>query len=189
MYIERFQDVKGDLFIKFPLISNLINQRKWRTSPEANEQYVHTAIGKPLTLMIDKKESRYLDYHPFDPKPDATIEDHRAYPFKYAIGEIVNVTQDSGAYKAASGEIPWFGIAKITDPVAAEELRKPVTRMIPPAFSPGIYQLEGPDHDITKYEILHVAAVPEGAYGPKFVTLAKCQGDITTCAPQLRAAQ
>ena len=67
MYIERFQDVKGDLFIKFPLISNLINQRKWRTSPEANEQYVHTAIGKPLTLMIDKKESRYLDYHPFDP--------------------------------------------------------------------------------------------------------------------------
>ena len=188
MYVERFTDVKGDVFIKFPLINNFINQRKWRASPQANEQYVHTAIGKPLTLMINKAESRYLDYHPFDPKPDATIQDHREYPFKYAIGEIVNVTQDSGAYKAASGELPWFGIAKITDPIAAEELRKPTTRMIPPAFSPGIYQLEGPDHDIRKYEILHVAAVPEGAYGPKFVTLAKCQGDINTCTPQLRAA-
>ena len=72
--------------------------------------------------------------------------------------------------------------------MAAEELRKPATRLVPPAFSPGVWQLEGPDHNITKYEILHVAAVPDGAYGPKFVNIGKCNGDITTCAPLLRAA-
>ena len=188
MYIERFQDLKGDVFIKFPLISNLINQRKWRTSPEANEQYAATAIGKPLSLMLNKKESRYLDLHPFHPDPNASVQDHRDYAWKYAIGEIVDVTRESGAYKAASGEIPWFAVAKITDPMAAEELRKPATRLVPPAFSPGVWQLEGPDHNITKYEILHVAAVPDGAYGPKFVNIGKCNGDITTCAPLLRAA-
>ncbi|MDW0140110.1 MAG: hypothetical protein QOK66_00995 [Nitrososphaeraceae archaeon] len=188
MYIERFTDPKGSLFIKFPLLNNLINERKWRVCPEANEQYAATAIGKPLTLMLDKKESRYLDLHPFSPDPNATVQDHRDYAQKYAIGEIVDVTRESSAYKAASGEIPWFAVAKITDPMAAEELRKPATRLVPPAFSPGVWQLEGPDHNITKYEILHVAAVPDGAYGPKFVNIGKCNGDITTCAPLLRAA-
>ena len=187
-YIERFSDPKGDLFLKFPLLNNLINERKWRVCPEANEQYAATAIGKPLTLMLDKKESRYLDLHPFSPDPNASVQDHRDYAAKYAIGEIVDVTRESGAYKAASGEIPWFAVAKITDPMAAEELRKPATRLVPPAFSPGVWQLEGPDHNITKYEILHVAAVPDGAYGPKFVNIGKCNGDITTCAPLLRAA-
>ena len=38
-YIERFSDPKGDLFLKFPLLNNLINERKWRVCPEANEQY------------------------------------------------------------------------------------------------------------------------------------------------------
>ena len=138
--------------------------------------------------MLDKKESRYLDLHPFHPDPNASVQDHRDYAWKYAIGEIVDVTRESSAYKAASGEIPWFAVAKITDPMAAEELRKPATRLVPPAFSPGVWQLEGPDHNITKYEILHVAAVPDGAYGPKFVNIGKCNGDITTCAPLLRAA-
>ena len=187
-YIERFSDPKGDLFLKFPLLNNLINERKWRVCPEANEHYAATAIGKPLSLMLDKKESRYLDLHPFHPDPNASVQDHRDYAWKYAIGEIVDVTRESGAYKAASGEIPWFAVAKITDPMAAEELRKPATRLVPPAFSPGVWQLEGPDHNITKYEILHVAAVPDGAYGPKFVNIGKCNGDITTCAPLLRAA-
>ena len=31
-------------------------------------------------------------------------------------------------------------------------------------------------------------AVPDGAYGPKFVNIGKCNGDITTCAPLLRGA-
>ena len=70
----------------------------------------------------------------------------------------------------------------------SRELRKPATRLVPPAFSPGVWQLEGPDDNITKYEILHVATVPHGAYGPKFVNIGKCNGDITTCAPLLRAA-
>ena len=187
-YTERFTDPKGDLFLKFPLLNNLINERKWRVNPEANEQYAATAIGKPLTLMLNKQESRYLDLHPFSPDPNASVQDHRDYASKYAIGEIVDVTRESGAYKAASGEIPWFAVAKITDPMAAEELRKPATRLVPPAFSPGVWQLEGPDHNITKYEILHVAAVPDGAYGPKFVNIGKCNGDITTCAPLLRAS-
>lgn len=188
MYIERFQDAKGDLFLKFPLISNLLNDRRWRANDRANEDCVHTAIGKPLTVMLNKEESLFHDGHPFSLKSAATNQDHVEFANKYAIGQIVDVTRDSGKYKAASGEIPWFGIAKITDPVAKDELQKPQSRLIPPGFSPGIIQLEGPDHDISKYEVVHVAAVAAGAYGPKFVSVAKCQGDLTTCAPQLRAA-
>jgi hypothetical protein len=188
VYIERFQDTKGDLFLKFPLISNLLNDRQWRVRPQANEECVHTAIGKPLTVMLNKEESLFHDGHPFSLKSAATNQDHVEFANKYAIGEIVDVTRDSGKYKAAAGEIPWFGIAKITDPVAKEELQKPESRLIPPGFSPGIIQLEGPDHDISKYEIVHVASVAAGAYGPKFVSVAKCNGDLTTCAPQLRAA-
>ena len=188
MYIERFQDSKGDLFLKFPLISNLLNERRWRANDRANEDCVHTAIGKPLTVMLNKEESLFHDGHPFSLKSAATNQDHIEFANKYAIGEIVDVTRDSGKYKAASGEIPWFGIAKITDPVAKDELQKPQSRLIPPGFSPGIIQLEGPDHDISKYEIVHVASVAAGAYGPKFVSVAKCNGDLTTCAPQLRAA-
>ena len=83
-----------------------------------------TAIGKPLSLMLDKKESRYLDLHPFHPDPNASVQDHRDYAWKYAIGEIVDVTRESGAYKAASGEIPWFAVAKITDPMASRRTAK-----------------------------------------------------------------
>ncbi len=189
MHLERFTDKAGDLFIKIPLISNLKNQRGWRATEEANAQYAATAIGKPLTLMFNKEESLFRDFHPFS--PDAPITDRAAhvnFAEKYAYGRIVDVTQDSGSYKSGSGEIPWFAIAKITDPTMAEEWRKPHTRLIPPAFSPGIAQLQGPDDAITQYEILHVASVPSGAFGPKFVALGKCEGDIETCTPKLRAA-
>ena len=157
------------------IISNLFNDRRWRANELANEECVHTAIGKPLTVMLNKEESLFHDGHPFSLKSAATNQDHVEFANKYAIGQIVDVTQDSGKYKAASGEIPWFGIAKITDPVAKDELQKPQSRLIPPGFSPGIIQLEGPDHDISKYEIVHVASVAAGAYGPKFVSVAKCQ--------------
>jgi hypothetical protein len=159
MYIERFNDSKGDLFLKFPLISNLLNERRWRANERANEECVHTAIGKPLSVMLNKADSLFNDGHPFSLKSAATNQDHIEFANKYAIGEIVDVTRDSGKYKAASGEIPWFAIAKITDPVAKDELQKPQSRLIPPGFSPGIIQLEGPDHDISKYEIVHVASV------------------------------
>lgn len=189
MHLERFTDVKGDVFIKFPILNNLLNERGWRANPDANERYVYTAIGKPLSLMFDKEESLFRDYHPFDPSADLTNSAaHVAFARKYQIGEIVDITKESGSYKAASGEIPWFGIAKITDPVVANEFRNTVTKLVPPAFSPGIIQYAGADDNITEYEIVHVAAVPSGAFGPKFVTVGKCQGDITTCTPRLRAA-
>jgi len=189
VYLERFTDEKGDLFIKFPLINNLLNQRGWRATTEANERYARTAIGKPLSLMLDKKDSLFYDYHPFS--RDIPIDDRaRQVEFarKYEYGHVVDVTKNSGSYKSASGEIPWFGIGKVTDPTVKEEWKKPETKLIPPAFSPGIAQLDGPDDAITQYEILHVASVPSGAFGPKFIAIGKCQGDLNTCTPQLRAA-
>ena len=194
MFLERFTDDKGDLFIKFPLINNFLNDRKWRASPEANAEYVYTAIGKPLTLMVDPTDSIRPgvpypgDYHPFAKGGSATVPEHVEFAKRYAYGTTVDVTQDSGKYKAASGEIPWFGIGKVEDPVVKEEWLKPASKLIPPGFSPGIIHLEGPDDDISKYEIVHIASVPAGAFGPKFVTIATCQGALNTCAPQLKAA-
>lgn len=187
-YIERFTNPSGDVFIKFPLISNLPNLRGWAATPRANELYARTGIGKPITIMRNILESRFLDLHPFDPNPIATTEDHKVYPWRYAIGRVVDVTNDSGKYKAASGEFPWFAIGKIQEPSIATEMLKPASKLIPPAFSPGIWHIEGPNHAVSKYEILHVAAVPEGAYGPRFVTIDKCKGDLNSCAPLLKAA-
>lgn len=194
MYLERFTDDKGDLFIKFPLINNFLNDRKWRANPEANAEYVYTAIGKPLTLMVDPRDSIRPgvpypgDYHPFAKGGSATVPEHVEFARRYAYGTTLDVTQDSGKYKAASGEIPWFGIGKVEDPVVKQEWLKPASKLIPPGFSPGIIHLEGPDDDISKYEIVHIASVPAGAFGPKFVTIATCQGALNTCAPQLKAA-
>jgi hypothetical protein len=188
VYLERFTDPKGDLFIKFPLINNLVNERGWAATPQANARYAATAIGKPITLMLDKEMSLFHDYHPFSLKPGASNQEHIEFARRYAYGTIVDVTTDSGKYKAASGEIPWFGIARVDDETVKAEWLKPASKLLPPGFSPGIIQLDGPDNGITKYEILHVASVPSGAFGPKFVTLAKCQGALQQCAPQLRAA-
>ena len=90
-------------------------------------------------MVPNKEDSLYHDGHPFSLKLGATDRDHIEYARKYAIGEIVGVTRDSGKYKSAAGEIPWFGIAKITDPVAKDELQKPQSTLIPPGFSPGIW--------------------------------------------------
>jgi hypothetical protein len=189
VYVERYVNPQGELFVKFPLINNLINNRGWRATEKANEIYAATAIGKPVTLMINKDESLFHDYHPFHLTAPITDRNaHIGFAEKYAYAHIVDVGKNSGSYKSASNEIPWFATMKVEDPTIAEEWKKPNSRLLPPAFSPGILHLGGPDEAITKYEIYHVASVPSGAFGPKFVAIGKCQGDLTTCAPQLRRA-
>ena len=188
MYIERFKDDKGHLLIKYPLINNLKNDRGWRATPETNERYARSVVGTALTLMLDKEESKYKDFHPFLYDDNAPVKDQIEHAYRYAIGVNVDVTNDSGHYKGASGEIPWFGIADILDPVAKAELEKPDTKLIPPGFSPGILHISGPDDAISEYHIVHVAAVPAGAYGPKFIQLAKCSGDAISCVSRLKSA-
>ena len=138
--------------------------------------------------MHDPEESKYGDGHPFKKTDAADIQDEIDYAFNYAIGQNVDVTNESGQYKGASGEIPWFGIAKITDPDAKIELQKPDSKLVPTAVSAGIIHEEGPDQAISKYHIVHVAAVSSGAYGPRFVHLSKCNGDALSCLPALKAA-
>lgn len=197
MPVERYTDPQGRLFIKAPLINNLPNQRGWRAIEEANKRFAQTAINKAVTLMLDKMESRFYDYHPFmSPKYDPatgmvtepTAGEHAKFAAKYGFGIVREVGTESGIYKAASGEIPWFFTYEVIDPVAKEELSKDDTDLIPPAYSPGILHYDGPDDAVSEYEIVHVAAVPKGAYGPRFVNISKCQGDAMSCLPQLKAA-
>lgn len=190
--VNRYIDDKGDLFLKFFLIDSSENNRRWRTTDAANEAYARTAIGTPFTLMLNKQESKYGDFHPFLPNPEAPVKDQIDFAFKYAIGQIVDVSKDSEQYKAAgyaaNNDSPWFATVKITDPMAKEEFQKPDTRLIPKAVSPGIIHLSGPDDAITEYHIVHLAAVPEGAYGPRAIKWASCNGDALSCIPKLKAA-
>src|SRR5687768_9569058 len=107
MAIERFTDSEGRLFIKAPLINNLVNQRGWRTTEEANERYAKSVINKPVTIMYDKAESRYNDYHPFAPptvdpatgmvrEPNAF--EHVKYAAKYGYGIAREVSTGSKLY-------------------------------------------------------------------------------------------
>jgi hypothetical protein len=192
--VNRYTDEKGDLFAKFFLIDSSENNRQWRTTDAANERYARTAIGTPFTLMLSKEDSKYLDYHPFLPDPDAPVKDQIDFAYKYAIGQIVDVNRESGRYKAAYGgpdgvvDNPWFATVKITDPMAKEEFQKPDSKLIPRAVSPGLIHLAGPDDAITEYHIVHLAAVPSGAYGPRAIKWASCNGDALSCIPRLKAA-
>jgi hypothetical protein len=192
--VNRYTDSQGDLFAKFFLIDSSENNRQWRTTDSANERYARTAIGTPFTLMLSKEESKYHDYHPFLADPDAPVKDQIDFAYKYAIGQIVDVNRESGRYKAAYGgpdgviDNPWFATVKITDPVAKEEFQKPDSKLIPKAVSPGLIHLAGPDDAITEYHIVHLAAVPEGAYGPRAIKWASCNGDALSCIPKLKAA-
>ncbi len=194
MIVNRYTDEKGDLFVKFFLIDSSENNRQWKTTDAANERYARTAIGTPFTLMLSKEESKYHDWHPFLPDPDAPVKDQIDFAYKYAIGQIVDVNRESGRYKAAYGgpdgviDNPWFATVKITDPVIKEEFQKPDSRMIPKAVSPGLIHLAGPDDAITEYHIVHLAAVPSGAYGPRAIKWASCNGDALSCIPKLKAA-
>lgn len=190
MFVDRYTDNEGNLFVKYFLIDSSLNDRKWATTDEANERYARTAIGTPFTVMHDKKESLFGDYHPFL-KGDAPVKEQIDFAYKYAIGQIVDVTKDSGQYKAAGGPVmdkPWFAIVKITDPTAKEELSKPDTKLIPEAVSPGIIHYDGPDNAISSYHIVHLAAVDRGAYGPRAVKVASCNGDALSCVPELKSA-
>ena len=195
MIVNRYTDSKGDLFLKFFLIDSSENNREWRTTDAANEAYARTAIGTPFTLMLNKEDSKYHDFHPFLPNADAPVKDQIDFAYRYAIGQIVDVNQESDRYKGAYGGVekvldgnPWFATVKITDPMAKEELQKPDTKLIPPAVSPGIIHLSGPDHAITEYHVVHLAAVPEGAYGPRAIKWASCNGDALSCVPKLKSA-
>src|SRR5262245_24177304 len=143
--------------------------------------------------MLNKEESRFGDFHPFikDDKEHSPKEEID-FAYQYAIGQIVDVSKDSEQYKgagyAANGDNPWFATVKITDPQAKEELQKPDTRLIPPAVSPGIIHLSGPDKAITEYHVVHLASVPKGAYGPRAIKWASCNGDALSCIPKLKSA-
>ena len=147
MIVNRYTDDKGDLFAKFFLIDSSENNREWSTTDSANERYARTAIGTPFTLMLSKEESKYHDFHPFLPDPDAPVKDQIDFAYKYAIGQIVDVNRESGRYKAAYGgtdgvlDNPWFATVKITDPTAKQEFQKPDSKLIPKAVSPGLIHL------------------------------------------------
>jgi hypothetical protein len=197
MAVERWTDPVGRLYIKVPLVNNLMNLRGWRLNPQANERKAPTAINKPVTVMLNKAESRFNDYHPFAmPKIDPvtglvsepTSGEHTIFAARYGFGIIREVSKSSSRYKAASGEIPWFATYEVLDPFAKEELSKPDSKLVPTQYSAGIVHLSGPDDDITDYEIVHLAAVPIGAYGPRFIKLATCNGNDVTCLPQLKGA-
>ena len=119
MIVNRYTDEKGDLFAKFFLIDSSENNRQWRTTDSANERYARTAIGTPFTLMLSKEESKYHDFHPFLPDPDAPVKDQIDFAYKYAIGQIVDVNQESERYKGAYG-----GVEKVLDEILGLQLSR-----------------------------------------------------------------
>ena len=193
MFVDRFTDNQGRLFLKYFLIDTSKNDRGWAVTPDAIDTFVETFKGKPVTLMRNKEESLFGDYHPFSPNINSPVSDDIQFAEKYAVGHIVDVVPAAPERLSAySGGDPHYksyeAIWEVEDPIAKAELLKEDTKLIPPAVSPGIVWFTGSRDHVEQFTGVHLALVPEGAYGLRAKQIAKCEGGPVQCRTELLAA-
>jgi hypothetical protein len=187
-FIERTRDDTGRLFLKYFLADDTLNDRGWRLSPESLQAFAQSFKGKPFTLVKDKSESLFGDYHPFAPKESATIQEDIDFAEKYAIGHIIDVTPTPKDRLGAGASMGFEAIIEIEDPMIKTEFLKEDTHLIPPEVSPGVVRLAGSRDNVEEFWGLHLAAVPQGAYGPRAREIARCSGEHQACVHTLLAA-
>lgn len=202
---DSFEVKDGELYLKYFLADDSI-ARKMR-NPDGSwggqetpydfniaADALHTRdeelIGLPFSALPTRDLSIFGDFHPWDPKPNATWEDHVAFAQHYAPGKIVAVTQNSNLVSGAIDDIKKhngkFAVVHITHPEARDAYIKNPS-LIPPAVSPGIMNGDAPNtKDIRNFRWAHLAAVPMGAYGDKATLFGSCIGN-QGCINQLVA--
>jgi len=189
-------DNNGDLFLKYFLIDASTASNtfagEWSVTPEAIAANDQKAVGIPFTVLPTKDLSINLDWHAWNPNPDATIDDHRAFARNYAPGYVKAITRDSSIMSGAVNDIKKnggrFAIVHINDKRARDAyIKNP--ELIPKAVSPGILgDTKKGQIGVDNFEWVHLAAVPKGAFGDKATLYGKCIGPHNQCVNSLLSA-
>lgn len=180
------------LFIKTFLIDASVSGNAWGVSSESIQDYIHTFIGRPLTLYRNSKGE--LDHPPDDDVK--TVSEWEAAQEPFRIGTIIDVVRKEQLQPGPQDD-QYFAIIEVTDPKAKEALQGTDETLY---LSPGVADFhrdlvvnkigQAVGELATKWEGMHLALVREPAYGIKKAgIIAKCGGDEQACITQLRRAR
>ena len=161
-------------FIKFFLLDASLNLNRWGVTEKALRSHLNSFIGKPFVLTPD-----------FDHPTAASGDDLMVQQEKYRVGDIIQVGIEKRTGKA-------WGLAEITNPKAAEILKRGDVNFVSPSIVFDNINEEYRDGNsiITSFEAAHVAAVKDPAYGvDKAEIKGKCAGGSQTCLAQLSRVQ
>ena len=145
----------------------------------------------PFSILPAKELSITGDWHPWDPRPNATREQHIEFARKYSPGEIVAFTKNSNVVGGSVEDIKQhngrFAIVHITNK-DARDFWKQNPQYIPKNVSPGFMRKIAVDPAMGTNNPVwtHLAAVPMGAYGDKATLFGTCIGS-EGCVNQLVA--
>jgi|TARA_R110002020_G_scaffold433115_1_gene643198 hypothetical protein len=161
-------------FIKFFLLDATLNLNKWGVTERALKAHLNSFIDKPFVLTPD-----------FDHPKAANGDDLLVQQEAYRVGNIIQVGIEQRSGKA-------WGLAEITNPEAAEILKRGDVNFVSPSIVFDNLSEEYRDGNsiITSFTAAHVAAVKDPAYGvDKAEIKGKCAGGSQTCLAQLSRVQ
>lgn len=184
-FVESILDASGDLYLKYffadsSFTTGMPYNGKFSLDAQALASKDSEAVGLPFTILPKREMSINGDFHPWNPKPGATWDEHVAFAKSYSPGHIAAITPHSQLTGASIDSIKQnngrFAIVKITDKRARDAyVTNPA--LIPKAVSPGFLNREVPNREnIKDFKWVHLAAVPRGAYGDKATVYASCLG-------------
>jgi hypothetical protein len=188
-------DSNGDLYLKYYFADTSIAKGsavgEFNLGKEALAIADREAKGLPFSILPRQDLSIKGDWHPWSPKPNATLEDHITFAREYAPGHIEAITPYSNLVSAAMADIKAhdgrLAVIKVDDKrVRDAYVADPA--LIPRQVSPGFMNMEVPNQtNIKNVRWAHLAAVPKGAYGDKATLYASCIGG-NECINHLVAA-
>jgi len=184
MRIETFSTNEGN-FIRGHLIDTKMNDRNWKVANgDKLTQILYSKVpGKDIMLDASKLE-KGIDAHYYGNGKKQNIIDGYS---NYSHGKYVRVL---GPFPMGDGtnDVYYDFIAKLNNSLAASALVNHGSKTkIPFAHSIHIWPLEGPDENITDFDILGGAIVNEGAYGERAVLSKMCNGSAPVCEKSLSA--
>jgi hypothetical protein len=184
-FVSQELDANGDLYLKYFFADSSYTERvpfNGRFSIDKNALALKDkeAIGLPFSILPRKDLAINNDWHPWNPTPGASWDDHVAFAKSFSLGHIAAITPDTqltgGAIDSIKQNNGRFAIIKITDKRARDAFVKDPS-LIPRAVSPGFLNKEVPNREnIKNFQWVHLAAVPQGAYGDKATVYASCLG-------------
>lgn len=199
-YISKEKDSEGRLFLKFYVADSSINKMGFGVTPESLPIQMPKGVGKPYVLTDGKTLFPGGNpWHPFSWELNPTVDTEvRFARDNFGIGECVMMTPYSRMKGAAMNpllkdldiqEDGWLSVIEVTNEEAKEHYDKD-DGYIPPQISIGflVDKEQAMDQVVSKYDIVHFAACPNGAYGDKTHVWMACHGNKIKCMDVLRGA-
>ena len=177
--VYAYEGKDGKLYLNTFLIDSDENWIGWGVRPDSIPRNIHTAKYKPIVAF---KDASGQPDHPVT-GGETDLDHIKAYQDTFKIAEYEHV------YESKKHPGRWYGIARVTDPLAEKALREnPNT---PIFVSPQIHMknLWEPENDVTEWEFMHSAIVDVPGYGADraYVT-GVCTGESNQCLLKLKEA-